>query len=483
MSKTARVIAALALSVLVALFTALDAWLVAAGELGPGQMVALLAMELAAMLVVIWVATVNLERRVFGPLGRLQEQLSLLLGSDCDHRVQIEDGHLLGKLPVLIEELAEQLARERLETARTMSAATERIEHRKSRLEAILRDLHEGVVVCNDSHRIVLFNQAASASLEGAGPVGLHRPVTSLVPGGRIAEEYAGLRSEHKEDRGPPPVRRFKDVMADGRELDIRMGLVVEPHGRCSGYVLSFSGDESPSARGGQQRPVELLSDRPEFYDFSLLESRYDRDDSNRRLEELDYVVFDTETTGLNPSRGDAMVQICGVRLVTGRPTGEEFTTLVNPGMAIPLASIRFHGITDDMVADAPDVRQAVRSFSAFVQGAVLVAHNAAFDMKFLRMQEADSGVVFENAVLDTLLLSFVLQPEHDVHTLDAIAARFGVSISDEARHTAPGDARATAEIFLKMLPVLRRGGLETLGDALEASNRVLHVRRLQERF
>jgi len=483
MSKTARVIAAVALSMLVALFAALDAWLVVAGAVGRGRMIALLGMEMAVMLVVIWVAMVCLERRVFGPLGRLQEQLSLILGSDCDHRLQMESGHLLGELPVMIEELAEQLARERLETARTLGAAAERIEHRKSRLEAVLRDLHEGVVVCNDNHRIVLFNQSASASLEGAGPVGLHRPVTSLVPGGRIAEEYARLRNDNEADHGPPGVRRFKAVTANGRELDIRMGLVVEPDGRCAGYVLSFSGDQSSSAGGGQQRPAELLSDRPEFYDFSLLESRYDRDDITRRLEELDYVVFDTETTGLNPGRGDAMVQICGVRLVNGRPTGEEFDTLVNPGMAIPRASIRFHGITDDMVADAPDVRQAVRSFSAFVQGAVLVAHNAAFDMKFLRMQEANSGVLFENAVLDTLLLSFVLQPEHDVHTLDAIAARFGVSISDEARHTAPGDARATAEIFLKMLPALRRGGLETLGSALEASNRVLHVRKLQERF
>jgi len=156
---------------------------------------------------------------------------------------------------------------------------------------------------------------------------------------------------------------------------------------------------------------------------------------------------------------------------------------MVNPGMPIPAASIRFHGITDDMVAGAPDATSALRSFQAFVQDAVLVAHNAAFDMKFLRVQETASGVSFDNAVLDTLLMSYVLQPNHAVHTLDAIAARFGVNISDEVRHTALGDARATSEIFVKMLPALQRLGFHSLGAVVDASDRVYHIRREQERL
>lgn len=480
MSKTARVVPALALSVLAAATVALDAWALVADVVGHGWIIVLLAAELAAVLAVIWIAAVRLELRVFRPLEQLQEQLSIFLGADSDHRVVLEGGHLLGKLPQLVEELGRQLARERLDTARTMEAAAERLEQRKSRLEAILRDLHEGIIVCNGNHRIVLFNQAAAVSLEGAGPIGLHRPVGSLIPGGRIAEEYTRLEDGY--GRGPVPVCRFTDTTADGRELDIRMSLVVEPDGRCSGYVLSFPGYEP---RGHERRgsAEAVLVDRPEFYDFSLFESRYDLHHIHRRLTELDYVVFDTETTGLNPGRGDAMVQISGVRLVNGRPTGEEFNTLVNPGMSIPPSSIRFHGITDDMVAGAPGAAEVVRRFKAFVEGSVLVAHNAAFDMKFLRMREAEGGVVFDNTVLDTLLLSFVLQPGHAAHTLDAIAARFGVSINDEVRHTALGDARATAEIFVKMLPALKRRGLDTLGRVLEASNQVLHVRKRQERF
>jgi DNA polymerase-3 subunit epsilon len=353
------------------------------------------------------------------------------------------------------------------------------VERRKFRLEAILCDLHEGVVVCNDDHRIVLFNQAAVAALEQAGPVGLHRPIMSVFPEGRIREEYERLKRGRAQGGGPPPTR-LEDRTADGRKIALRMSLVIETGGRCSGYVLSFPGDEAPRWSGVR---TGVLSDRPEFYDFSLLEARDHRRDMDRPLAELDYVVFDTETTGLNPSGGDAIVQIAGVRLVKGVGTGEEFDTLVNPGRSIPPTSTRFHGITDDMVAAAPDVREVMRSFKAFAEGAVLVAHNAAFDMKFLRLREPDSGVKFDNAVLDTLLISFVLQPSFSSHTLDAIAARFGVGIADDARHTALGDARATAEIFAKMLPALRRIGVETLGQALEASSGILHIRKLQARF
>lgn len=483
MIRFIRFLPAIALSLLIVSAIAVNAWLLLSGAGGRQLLMLVLGAQLLILPAAVWLVAAFLELRVFRPLRQLQDHLGVFLHSDSDHRLGLSPGHGLGELPRLVEELGRRLSRERLETARAMDAAASRMERRKSRLEAILRDLHEGVVVCNDDHRVVLFNQSAAAFLEPAGPVGLHRPVSSLLSGTRLRKEYARLRRRFEADPGAALVSRFGEQTADGRRIDLRMSLIVEQEGVCTGYVLSFTPGEPGADEARRERRPGILSDRPEFYDFSLFETQYAGRSLDESLDELDYVVFDTETTGLNPSRGDQIVQVSGVRLVKGRPTGEEFNTLVNPGMSIPASSVRFHGITDDMVVNAPSVEDAIRSFGTFVAGSVLVAHNAAFDMKFLKLRETESGVRFDNPVLDTLLISFVLQPNHAAHTLDAIAARFGVSIGEDVRHTALGDARATAEIFVKMLPVLKRNGLATLGQVLEASNRVFHIRREQERI
>lgn len=483
MTQIIRFLPAVVLSVLLTAVVAVDAWLLLGGGVQREVLILVLGVQLLLLLAAVWITAAVLELRVFRPMRQLQDHLGVFLHSDSDHRLEIPPRHRLGELPQLIEELGRRLSRERLETVRAMDAAAARIEHRKSRLEAILRDLHEGVIVCNDDHRIVLFNHAAAAFLEPAGPVGLHRPIATLMNGIRLRREYARLRRRFEKDPESSLATRFTEESIDGRRIDARMSLIVEPEAACTGYVLSFTPGKADGGEVRSDRRPGILSDRPEFYDFSLFEAQRSDRDLARPLGDLDYVVFDTETTGLDPSKGDRIVQISGVRLVRGAPTGEEFNTLVNPGMSIPASSIRFHGITDDMVVDAPSVPDAIRSFRTFVEGSVLVAHNAAFDMKFLSAREAETGVVFDNPVLDTLLVSFILQPNHSAHTLDAIAARFGVNISDEVRHTALGDARATTEIFVKMLPVLQRNGLGTLGRLLEASNRVFHIRREQERL
>jgi len=165
-----------------------------------------------------------------------------------------------------------------------------------------------------------------------------------------------------------------------------------------------------------------------------------------------DYVVFDLETTGLQPSRGDRIVSIGAVRVRGGEVVeGETFETLVNPGRRIPPASTRYHGVTDAMVAHAPPMRVAVRDFHAFAgEQSVLVAHNAGFDLTCLHCVEAETGVHFRNPALCSLMLSAWIDPAEKDHSLDALARRGLCTIT--SRHSAAGDAIDTARLLLCLL-------------------------------
>jgi DNA polymerase-3 subunit epsilon len=253
-------------------------------------------------------------------------------------------------------------------------------------------------------------------------------------------------------------------------------------HGRADFALLRLPLPAPRRPQLGERRSgAAPLPPRPEFYDFDLLTRRRDLAVSQlaRPLGELSYVVFDTETTGLDPAHGDRIIQIAGVRIVNRRLlSGDVFEALVDPGRPIPKSSIRFHGITDAMVQGRPPLEIVLPQFRAFVSDAVLVAHNAAFDMAFVRRDEERCGVRFDNPVLDTLLLSAVLHDHVIEHSLDAIAARFGVALVD--RHQALGDAIGTAQVFLRLLELLAAEGVRTLGDALALGERAGALRRRQ---
>jgi len=216
---------------------------------------------------------------------------------------------------------------------------------------------------------------------------------------------------------------------------------------------------------------------RPEYYDFNLFrQTEESRALDDRLLTDLTYTVFDTETTGLEPSAGDEIIQVGATRIVNGRLLRSEcIDQIIDPRRPLRPEGIPIHGITEDMVAGQPTIDQVLPAFFAFCEDTVLVAHNAAFDMRFLQLKEESTGIRFRQPVLDTLLLSAVIHPNQESHKLEAICERLGINVI--GRHTALGDAIVTGEVFLRMVPLLNEMGIRTLREAREASEKTYYAR------
>jgi DNA polymerase III subunit epsilon len=230
-----------------------------------------------------------------------------------------------------------------------------------------------------------------------------------------------------------------------------------------------------PSASPAQAVPsIQPLAARPVYYDFDLFSQPGQTPELDERLlADLSYTVFDTETTGLAPSEGDEIISIGAVRVVNGRLLRHEcFERLIKPIKPVSRASQEIHGISAQMLDGQSASEQVLPLFARFAEDTVLVAHNAAFDMRFLQLAQPRTGVAFEQPVLDTLMLSALAHPGHPdtEHRLERIAERLGVAVI--GRHTALGDAMVTAEVFLKLVPLLAERGIHTLRQAREASQK-----------
>jgi DNA polymerase III subunit epsilon len=214
-----------------------------------------------------------------------------------------------------------------------------------------------------------------------------------------------------------------------------------------------------PNPNGDARARVEaLIGGDPRFlWEGGALTTA---DPSSLALDEAPYVVFDVETTGSSATKGGAITELGALKVVRGEVV-EEFATLVNPGRKIEPFVVRLTGITDRMVAGAPPISEVMPLFERFVEGSVLVGHNVHFDCSFVT---AARGLPLPNPVLDTLKLARSLMPGLRRYRLSSLASHFGVRAMPN--HRALSDSAATAEVFLRLLKLLRSAGVRSVGEA-----------------
>jgi len=164
-------------------------------------------------------------------------------------------------------------------------------------------------------------------------------------------------------------------------------------------------------------------------------------------------IVWDTETTGFDPTAGDRLVEIGAIELVNHMPTGRIFHQYINPERDMPQGAFEVHGLSEEFLKDYPVFKNVGQAFIDFVGDAVLIAHNASFDMKFINaeLKWAQLPQFPTNRALDTLEIARRKFPGAQ-NSLDALCRRFGVDNSGREKHGALLDSELLAEVYLELI-------------------------------
>ena len=213
---------------------------------------------------------------------------------------------------------------------------------------------------------------------------------------------------------------------------------------------------ETPDVRRDDAGRWSLVRERP-------VPTAAMRDGVSRPLDALSYVVVDVETTGGSPFGGDRITEFCAVTVVNGQIV-DVFETLINPQRPIPPKVTRLTRITWDMVRDAPTIRDVSTRIAEALRGHLFVAHNAAFDWRFVSSELSRfAGQQVAGERLCTVKLARAVVPNIRRRSLDSLSYFYG--IENHARHRAGGDALVTAKVLLRLLAAARDRGCETLED------------------
>jgi len=164
-------------------------------------------------------------------------------------------------------------------------------------------------------------------------------------------------------------------------------------------------------------------------------------------------IVLDTETTGLDPNKGDRLIEIGCVEIVNRMPTGQEFHVFINPERDVPAEAQAVHGISTAFLKDKPLFPAVAKDFLAFIGNDTLVIHNAAFDVGFLNaeLKRAKLPAISSTRVVDTLALARRKHPAGP-NSLDALCKRYGIDNSKRTKHGALVDSLLLAEVYIELL-------------------------------
>lgn len=258
----------------------------------------------------------------------------------------------------------------------------------------------------------------------------------------------------------------YPNLISDSLLISETIQLLESFGGRASAvkvvdYVMKI---KKPAPDLAKLLVADLVETDPRLYlnedTLELIETDFER----REFAEIDFVVFDLETTGAKtpPCR---VTEIGAYRVANGR-IAEEFHTLVNPEVPIPPFITQLTGISDRMVRDAPKFRDIAADFLDFIGDSVLVAHNAGFDMRFLNHEigRVHQNYRVGNPSLCTVRLSRRLNQNVENHRLKTLAEYYRVALVNH--HRASDDARATAQIFINLLEQMQTHGIKNLAAA-----------------
>lgn len=192
-------------------------------------------------------------------------------------------------------------------------------------------------------------------------------------------------------------------------------------------------------------------------------------------------IVFDTETTGFDPTQGDRIVEIGCVELINGMPTGKTFQSYINPERDVPASAERIHGLNWKFLSDFPTFGAVADDFLAFVDDCKLVAHNAEFDFKFINweLQNANHLPLPLSRMTDTLQMARMKFPGAQ-NSLDALCKRFSIDNSNRELHGALLDSQILAEVYLELKGGRQKGmnlDVETTVEITTEKRVVLAVR------